>query len=118
MNGKPASPSLLMRFLDGFLQERSIKWLLAIGVLILLGSSLVLVTAQWHHCPPHWKYVVFLSYTAALFGAGDWTYLRLGLRRTGTVLHGLTVLLVPILFLALGRLVFTADHAVAEIVID
>ena len=41
MNGKPGSPSLLLRFFDSFLQERSIRWLLALGMLILLGSSLL-----------------------------------------------------------------------------
>jgi hypothetical protein len=103
MNGKSRSPLLLMRFFDSFLQERSIKWVLALGMVILLGSSLLLVTAQWHNATPVWKYVIFLGYTVALFGAGEWTYHRLGLRRTGTVLQGLIALLVPILFLALDR---------------
>jgi hypothetical protein len=102
MNGKPASPPLLVRFCDSFLQERGIRWVLALGVLVLLGSSLLLVTAKWEHATAVWKYVIFLGYTAALFGAGEWAYHRLGLRRTGLVLQGLTVLLVPILFLGLG----------------
>src|SRR6266566_484418 len=97
-----APASLLVRFFDSFLQERSIRWLLALGMLILLGSSLLLVSPQLQHATPVWKYVIFLGYTAALFAAGEWAYHRLALRKTGTVLHGLTVLLVPILFLAAG----------------
>lgn len=94
-------PSLLARFLDSFLQEKNIKWMLGVGMLILLGSSLLPVTMHWGELPPFWKNCVFLTYTTFVFGAGQWTYHRLALRRTGTVLQGLTVLLVPILFLVL-----------------
>jgi hypothetical protein len=102
MERESSSVALLLRFVDGFLQERSIRWMLALGVFILLGSSLLLVTIQWHDAAHVWKYLIFLAYTASLFGNGEWTYHRLGLRRTGTVLQALTVLLVPILFLALN----------------
>jgi hypothetical protein len=101
MQQAQSSPSRLVRIFDNFLQERSIRWLLALGVLILLGSSLLLVTLQWDNTGPVWKYSIFFGYTAALFVTGEWTYYRLALRRTGTVLQALTVLLVPILFLSL-----------------
>ena len=44
-----ASPtgSALLRFFDSFLQERNIRWMLALGMLILFGSSLTLVRAHW-----------------------------------------------------------------------
>lgn len=93
-------PPLLVRFFDSFLQERNIKWVLALGMLILLSSSLLLVSMQWNRYASAEKQLVFLVYTALLHGAGYWTYHRLGLRRTGIVLQGLTVLLIPILFLA------------------
>src|SRR5262245_15237359 len=95
------SPSLLVRFLDAFLQERNIKWVLAVGMLILLASSLLLVTTHWETYTPLWKYLVLLGYTAAIHAGGKWTYHRLGLRRTGAVLQGLIVLLIPILFMAI-----------------
>jgi hypothetical protein len=102
MSDKPAASPWFIRFCDSFLQDRNIKWMLAVGMFILLGSSLFLVTTQWENYTPLWQYLVFLGYTAAIFGAGQWTYHRLGLRRTGTVLQGLTVLLLPILFLVLA----------------
>ncbi len=104
MAGEP-QVSLLTRFFDGFLQERNIKWMLALGVCILLASSLLLIAPGWAGATPAWRCLVFLGYSAAAYLAGEWTYHRLGLRKTGTVILGLTVLLIPILFLALGRTV-------------
>jgi hypothetical protein len=95
--------SPLTRFFDSFLQERNIKWMLALGVFILLASSLLLVAPGWGEATAAWKCFVFLGYAAAAYLAGEWTYHRLGLRKTGTVFLGLTVLLIPILCLALGR---------------
>lgn len=101
MASDSGSTSFLGRFFDSFLQERNIKWMLALGMLIMLGSSMFLVAMHWNDCTPFWKYLIFLGYTAAIFGAGQWTQHRLGLRRTGAVLLGLTVLLIPVLFLVL-----------------
>ena len=74
----------LLRFLDTFLQEQSIKWMLAVGMLILLGSSLMLVTSHWDSYTPVWKLLVLLGYTAGLHIAGQVTWHSLGLQRTGT----------------------------------
>ena len=89
-------------FLDSFLQERNIKWLLAIGALILLGSSLMLITSHWGSYTPLWKYSIMLAYTAAIYVIGIGSYHRFGLRKTGTSLLALTVLLIPALFLGLA----------------
>jgi hypothetical protein len=97
----PVPRSFLVRFCDSFLQDRNIKWMLAVGMLILLGSSLLLVTTHWDAYTPSWKYVIFLGYTAVIFGLGEWARQRLALPRTATVLQVLTVLLVPITFLVL-----------------
>src|ERR1700730_5939241 len=97
----PVSRPFLQRFLDSFLQDRNIKWMLMVGMLILLGSSLLLVSAHWDTYTPVWKYGIFLAYTAAIFGIGQWTRSRLALPLTATVLQALTVLLVPITFVVL-----------------
>lgn len=101
MSSAPETRSPLLRFLDAFLQEQNIKWMLGLGMLILLGSSLRLVSAHWTEYTPVWKYGILLTYTGAIFVAGRISNFRLGLRRTGTMLLALTVLLVPITFLAL-----------------
>lgn len=89
-------------YLDAFLQPANIKWLLIAGVLILLASSLMLVSTHWHDYTPVWKYLILLGYTAGTWVAGRWSYTRLALRRTGTVIMSLTVLLLPVSFLALN----------------
>ncbi len=93
--------SPVLRLLDAFLQEENIKWVLGLGVCILLGSSLRLVTLHWAEYTPVWKYLILVGYTVAIFTLGEFGYQRLRLRKTGTVLMSLTVLLIPISFLAL-----------------
>ncbi|MEX2216806.1 MAG: hypothetical protein WD768_22015 [Phycisphaeraceae bacterium] len=96
-----SSRPALVRFLDSFLREQNIKWVLGIGALIVLGSSLMLVTAHWSHQPPVWKYLIMFGYTALIALAGHTCYHRLALVKTGTMLRSLTVMLLPVLFLAL-----------------
>jgi len=92
--------SPLVRFLDSFLQEKNIKWVLATGLLILLGSSLMMVTRGWAGFDPTIKFLVIMGYTAAIFVAGQWCYHQLSLRKTGTVLLAFTVLMIPATFVA------------------
>src|SRR5438270_7005961 len=103
MSGEPAPVPrpFLLRFCDSFLQDRNIKLMLMVGMMILLGSSLLLVSAHWDTYTPVWKYAIFLTYTAAIFAIGQWTRQRLALPRTGAVLQALTLLLVPITFVVL-----------------
>ena len=68
MSAERSGRAPLPRFLDSFFGEGSIKWLLVTGVLILVGSSLMLVTASWHTYTPLWKYVTVFAYTAAAAG--------------------------------------------------
>src|SRR5436190_6563968 len=75
--------------------------MLGIGILILVGSSLMLVTAHWSAYTPVWKYLILLGYTAGIQGLGQLSYHSLGLRKTGSGLMLLTVLLLPVTFLGL-----------------
>ena len=103
MSANPEKRPALLRFLDSFLEEKNIKWLLVLGMLILLASSLMLVTSHWdaRQYTPFWKYMTLVGYTAVVFLVSQACYFKFGLRKTGTVLMCLTVLLVPITFLAL-----------------
>ncbi len=88
----------LLRFFDTFLQEQNIRWMLCIGLMILLGSSLMLVSSNWENYSIGWRLLVLLGYTAGVHGLGQLTYHSLGLKKTGTGLMALTVLLLPLSF--------------------
>jgi hypothetical protein len=89
------------RFSDNFLQDRNIKWILGIGTAILLGSSLMLVSSQWGGYSAALKQGIILAYTAMIYAAGRYSFEQLALRRTGTMLLTLAVLLVPVTCAAL-----------------
>ena len=100
MSTDSRTESPFVRFLDSFLQEKNIKWVLTAGMMILLGSSLMMVTRGWGQLDTTWRFLVIVGYTATIFGAGNWSYHKLGLRKTGTGLLALTVLLIPLSFVA------------------
>lgn len=114
MTTSPRTESPLVRFFDSFLQEKNIKWVLATGLLILLGSSLMMVTRGWSDFDPTFKFLVILGYTAAIFVAGRWSYHQLALRKTGTVLMALTVLMIPATFVAWHWLWVSVDSVGAR----
>ena len=100
MNPSAESNSVFSRMLDSFLQERNIKWLLVAGTAILFGSSVMLVTSHWHSLGGTWKYLTLLTYVGIIHAFGQWLFHRLCLKTTGTVLMSLTVLLLPVSFVA------------------
>lgn len=103
----PASPperSGLERFFDSFFREENIKWMSVIGAAIVLASSLMLVSHQWKSWPAEFKYVVILGYTIGAYVCAQVGRTRFGLRTTSTVLQLLTLLLIPLCFMALSWL--------------
>ncbi|NQV25917.1 MAG: hypothetical protein HQ518_16280 [Rhodopirellula sp.] len=108
MSSSNEQHSPIVRFFETFFQEQNIKWMLGVGMLILVGSSLMLVTSHWDTYTPLWKSIILLGYTIGVHLAGQISFHSLGLRKTGTVLMALTVLLIPLGFHAL-RWNFSAD---------
>ena len=100
MSSHSEQSSSVIRFFDALFQEQNIKWLLGLGTLILLSSSTMLVTSHWDSYTTLWKYVVLMGYTTVFHVAGQVGYHRLALRKTGTGLMALTVLLIPLSFAA------------------
>lgn len=100
MSSHSEQSSSVIRFFDALFQEQNIKWLLGLGTLILLSSSTMLVTSHWDSYTSLWKYVVLMGYTTVFHVAGQIGYHRLVLRKTGTGLMALTVLLIPLSFAA------------------
>jgi len=98
-SAEPEEPAV--GFTDNFLQDRNIKWILGVGTAILLGSSLMLVSSQWAGYSAIFKELIILAYTGLVFLVGRYSYERLALRRTGTVLLTLSVMLAPVACAAL-----------------
>ena len=101
MSAELEPQSRVLRWFDTFLQEQNIRWILGLGMLILLGSSLMLVTSQWESYTSNWRLGILLGYTAGVHAVGQIAYRSLGLRKTGTGLMALTVMLIPLSFHAL-----------------
>jgi|GEM_PF-1977631 len=97
----PTKQRWLATFCDRFLQEQNIKWLLVTGVLILVASTGMFVGQDWHRSSPLWKICVLFSTTWGMELFGWFAWKSLGLRKTGTSLLTLTLLLIPLDFLAI-----------------
>ncbi len=96
------SSSALERFINSFLREQNIRWMLVIGAAIVFGSSLMLVSREFSSWPVAVKYLTVLCYTGMIFAAAEVGRARLGLKATSRVLHVLTLFLLPVCFLALN----------------
>ncbi len=44
-------PNILVRLWQGLLDELSIRWLLFLGIFLIIISSGVLAASQWHNFP-------------------------------------------------------------------
>ncbi|MFQ3614089.1 MAG: TM2 domain-containing protein, partial [Cyanobacteriota bacterium] len=97
-------PSWVGRMLQNLLAELSVRWLLVLGLFLVVVSSGVLAGSQWEQFSPTAQYGVLLAYTAA-FGAGAWwAHRQEGLRLTGQTLEAIALLLLPVNVWALDGL--------------
>jgi hypothetical protein len=116
MTTQSHSESWIVRFIDNFLQEKNIKWVLGTGTLILLGSSLMMVMPHWDAFAPIWKFLTIVGYTGAIFGTGWSSYHKLALRKTGTTLLALSVVMIPLSFVAWHWTWSAAESMPAQII--
>ncbi|WP_299462473.1 hypothetical protein [uncultured Gimesia sp.] len=107
---KPAEKRPLGSLLSAFMEEKNIRWGELISGLLIVGSAIGLVVSLWSTLKnqiPYLPALLFLLATAAIHGAGLYTYKRWKLESTSRGLLLITVLLVPLNFLAAIRL---SDH--------
>ena len=81
--------------------ELSVRWLLFLGVFMVVVSSGVLAASQWASFPAAGQYGVLLSYTLIFWGVGYWAKKQSNLRLTSQTLQTVTLLLVPVNFWAM-----------------
>ncbi|MBD2500728.1 DUF2157 domain-containing protein [Anabaena azotica] len=98
---QPAQPNILSRMLQSLGEELSVRWLLFLGVFLVVVSSGVLAASQWERFPASGQYGVLLAYTLSFWGFSFWAGKQNNLRLTAQTLLIVTLLLVPINFWAM-----------------
>lgn len=98
---KSATPSLLGSMLQSLLAELSVRWLLFLGMFLVVVSSGVLAASQWERFPASGQYGVLWAYTLTFWGASFWAGRQQHLRLTAGTLLVVTLLLIPVNFWAM-----------------
>lgn len=97
--------------LETFMEESSIRWGEIVGGLLIIGCSLALVISLWSQITavPLLKFSVFVGVTAGLFGIGFYSAHRWKLPTTSRGALTISILLVPLNFLAMTAFSQTAE---------
>jgi hypothetical protein len=85
-------------FLDAFMAELSVLWLLLLGLFLVVVSSAVLAFSQWENFSPVGQYGILFAYTLAFGLAGHLCSNKPKLQLTGQMLNMTTLLLIPVNF--------------------
>ncbi|NEQ78044.1 MAG: hypothetical protein F6K23_36605 [Okeania sp. SIO2C9] len=80
------SSNLIAQLLQSLMAEISLRWLLFLGLFMVVVSSGLLAASQWDKFPPTGQYLVLLAYTLCFWGATFWTRKIGGLRLTSETL--------------------------------
>ncbi|MEH1839508.1 MAG: DUF2157 domain-containing protein [Nostoc sp.] len=98
---KPAKPNFISTMLQSLGAELSVRWLLFLGVFLVVVSSGVLAASQWERFPASGQYGVLFAYTLTFWGLSFWATRQNNLRLTAQTLLIVTLLLVPVNFWAM-----------------
>jgi hypothetical protein len=94
----PVKPNFLSTMLQSLGAELSVRWLLFLGVFLVVVSSGVLAASQWERFPASGQYGVLFAYTLSFWGLSFWATRQNNLRLTAQTLLIATLLLVPVNF--------------------
>ncbi len=94
-------PSVFSNIWAAFKDELSVRWLLFLGVFLVILSSGVLAATQWQRFPAWGQYGVLWAYTIAFWGVGFWARGQVGLSLTANTLQIVALLLIPVNFWAI-----------------
>ncbi|MDJ0620515.1 MAG: DUF2157 domain-containing protein [Calothrix sp. MO_192.B10] len=98
---KPRKPNLVNTMLQSLQAELSVRWLLFLGMFLVIVSSGVLAASQWEKFPGFLQYGILLAYTLSFWGASFWAGKQPNLRLTTGALLIVTLLLIPVNFWAM-----------------
>ncbi|AFZ04167.1 hypothetical protein [Calothrix sp. PCC 6303] len=87
--------------LQSLVAELSVRWLLFLGMFLVVVSSGVLAATQWERFPVAGQYGILFGYTLSFWGISFWTVKQQNLELTTQALLTVTLLLVPVNFWAM-----------------
>ena len=94
-------PSIVAQMWQSLLAELSVRWLLFLGIFLVVMSSGVLAASQWERFPAVGQYGILLAYTVIFWLTGVWAHRQANLQLTAQTLQIVTLLLVPVNFWAM-----------------
>ena len=98
-----AEPNIITQVWLRFLDELSIRWLLFLGIFLVVVSSGVLAASQWSNFPEFGQYLILFVYTLGFWGFGFWSSKQENLKLTSQTLSAIATLLIPINFWAISH---------------
>ena len=97
-----SKPNIISQVWQAFLDELSIRWLLFLGIFLVVISSGVLAASKWSDFPGTAQYTILWLYTLGFWGIGLWLGKQNNLQLTSRTLKNIAILLVPINFWAMN----------------
>jgi len=94
-------PNRINRILQSLMAELSVRWLLFLGVFMVVVSSGLLAATQWEKFPSFGQYGILLSYTLIFWLVSFWAGKQNNLQLTTQTLQAVTLCLVPVNFWAM-----------------
>ncbi len=94
-------PGFFKRIWQSFKNELSVRWLLFLGVFLIILSSGVMAATQWTRFPATLQYGVLWAYTMLFWGAGLKATQQPNLALTAKTLQTISLLLIPVNFWAM-----------------
>lgn len=95
------TPSPVAQMWQSLWDELSVRWLLFLGVFLVVVSSGVLAATQWQNFPAVAQYGVLWAYTVIFWGGSVWAGKQRNLQLTAQTLRLITLLLMPVNFWAM-----------------
>jgi hypothetical protein len=89
---------------ESLMAELSLRWLLFLGLFLVVVSSAVLAASQWSQLDRIGQYLLLLLYTLAFAAAALWSDRQEALPLTASTLRWMSLLLVPVNFWAMDGL--------------
>lgn len=95
------TPSPVAQMWQSLWDELSVRWLLFLGVFLVVVSSGVLAATQWENFPAVAQYAVLWAYTVIFWVGSVWALRQRNLQLTAQTLRLITLLLMPVNFWAM-----------------